>query len=115
MDMAKFDAILRHMSLEELREANRLICGRLQVEHTIRQRQQMVRFQFRDVVEFVNEREGRRIQAVVDKFNTKTMNVTETANSGHPGKRWRVAPSMCRKVEISPGFRPSVAAPAMAF
>lgn len=95
MDYTALATTFNNMSLEELREVNRLVINQINHLHRQRDTKALARFMVGDLVEFTSEKSLRRVRARVDRINQKTLTLKEI--EGAP-VFWRVPPSMCRLV-----------------
>lgn len=94
MTVQQVHLAMQEMTLQELREVNRLNCGLIQKAHAERQQKLLSKFKVGDLVEFINGKGGRtRIR--VSRINAKTLSGNEVEGSKSP---WRVSPSLCRLV-----------------
>ncbi len=92
---AKLGAIFRTMNLEQLRTANRTLVGEINQRHAVTAAKAMERFRIGDLIEFVDDKRGRKVTARVGRINQKSISCREIDGLQIP---WRVAPSMCRLV-----------------
>jgi hypothetical protein len=95
MDYAAIAATFNKMNLEQLREVNRLVVNQINHLHRQRAATALTRFRVGDLIEFVDDKRGRKVQARVTKLNQKTLNCHEISGLQMP---WRVSPAMCRLV-----------------
>lgn len=95
MDYAALAVILRKMTLEQLRDVNRMTCNQINHLHNERQANLMTRFRIGDLIEFVDEKNRRTVRARIDRLNAKSIGCTEVGDLRRP---WRVSPSFCRLV-----------------
>lgn len=95
MDYTALATAFNKMNLEQLREVNRLVVN--QINHLHRQRAAVAASKFRvgDLIEFVDNKGARKVQARVERVNQKTLSCNEIAGLQI---QWRVPFSMCRLV-----------------
>lgn len=95
MDYTALATTFNNMSLEELREVNRLVINQINHLHRQRNTKALARFMVGDLVEFTSEKSLRQVRARVERINQKNLTLREI--EGAP-VFWRVRPNMCRLV-----------------
>lgn len=94
LDTKRFETLLDTLTLDDLRDLNRMVVARINDIHRERQARALSRFRTGDLIEFVDERARRKVRALVERINSKTMTVREVESRAS----WRVSPSLCRLV-----------------
>lgn len=92
---AKLGLIFRTMTLEQLRVANRVLVGEINQRHAVTAAKAMERLRVGDLIEFTDDKRGRKVKARIERINQKSVSCREIDGLQIP---WRVAPSMCRLV-----------------
>ena len=92
---ARLGTVFRTMTLEQLREANRTLVGEINQRHAAAAAKAAARFRIGDLIEFVDDRRGRKVRARVERINTKSLSCKEVDGVHTP---WRVSPNLCRLV-----------------
>lgn len=95
MDYVALSGAFNKMSLEQLREINRMVVTRINHLHTQRDMQAISKFRVGDLIEFVDNKRARKVQARIDRINTKSISCHELTGVKTP---WRVSPHLCRLV-----------------
>lgn len=95
MDSLALATALNKMNLEQLRDVNRLVVNQIRYLHAKREAAAIAKFKVGDLIEFVDNRVGRKIRAQVDRINAKSLGCHEVDGSRMP---WRVSPNLCRLV-----------------
>ncbi len=95
MDYTALASSLNKMNLEQLREVNRLVVNQINHIHRQRTAAAVAKFKVGDLIEFVDDRRGRKVRARVDRINQKTLGCHELDGIQMP---WRVSPNLCRLV-----------------
>ena len=90
------------LSYEKLRELNDVVVSQIRVLQEQRRREVVAVLKVGDVVAFTKK--GRPVFVKVTGFNVKTMSGVEVNRDGstYPVlRRWKMAPTMVRKVEVT--------------
>lgn len=95
MDYTELASTLNRMSLEQLREVNRLVCNQINHLHRQSEAKALTRFKVGDLIEFTSDKLHRKVQARVERINQKSLSCHETDGMR---MQWRVSPNMCRLV-----------------
>lgn len=95
MDYAALSTVFNKMSLEQLREVNRLVVNQINYLHRQRDVLAASKFKVGDLIEFVDNKRARKVQARIDRINTKSLSCHEITGIQMP---WRVSPHLCRLI-----------------
>lgn len=93
--MDALPALFARMNLEQLRSVNRQLVGEINHRHAQASAKAAARFKIGDLIEFTDDRRGRKVRATVERINAKSLSVREFHPPNMP---WRVSPNLCRLV-----------------
>lgn len=93
MDYTALASEFNKMTLEQLREVNRMVVNQINFLHRRRKAKAASRFKVGDLVEFVDAKGARKVQARVEWVNHHSITTVEI-----DGLRWCVPFSSCRLI-----------------
>jgi hypothetical protein len=92
---ARLGRVFQTMGLEDLRRVNKYLVAEINARHRAVAEKAASKFRLGDLIEFVDDKRGRKVTARIERINQKSISCRELEGLKQP---WRVSAHFCRLV-----------------